>query len=784
METPQANTYASGSAQYVSGDYDVSQRIRASAPDRTFALVDEEAELNAIIDKTSNLNLSSKGRKSNLGEVFIKYINPILLTAVSAFFRLYRLDGSKHVTWDEAHFGKFGSHYIKHEFYFDVHPPLGKLLVALSGYLAGSNGEFTFPSSGSYPEDVNYVAMRAFNCIFGILCTPLAYKTAVVLGFSQFSVWFITLQVIFEMVSLTLSKFILLDSFLLFFTVLSFYCLAHIHRLRMSNTFLTYDGIKWLSITGLSIGCVCSVKWVGMFVTALIGFYIIYDLLIKTYQLRSKKYHITVLEYLLHWLTRIVTLIIIPFVLYLSFFKIHFALLTRSGPGDGSTSTLLQANLEDTSIKIGPRSVGYGSLVTLRSQGLSPNLLHSHPHNYPEGSQQQQVTTYGFKDNNNEFVFEFDLQNGLNNHFATLEADENTTVEYDRLVKDGNTVRLVHSNRGCLLHSHRVAAAITKSHFEVSCYANLANSDSKDDWVIEIQGHEKSPSPDFQNEATDELHPISTNFRLRHKVLGCYLATTGKAYPAWGFQQGEVICKNTVLKQDKNTWWNIEDHVNEYLPNITTKYVPPKPRFWKEFILINYGMMASNNALVPDPNKYDNLASEWWEWPILRAGLRMGSWSANQAKYFLIGNPAVTLFSTFSLGVLAIYYVVVLWRWQRQKLVYQNVFDTNLNQLIAQSILPVSGWILHYLPFILMGRVTYLHHYVPAQYFATFVAGCILETLIYKPFKNHRVVVWVAFGISYTITVGLFLYLSPLSLGMTTSAKDYNHLKFFSSWMI
>lgn len=777
-----SDPYTSGSKKYAHDSELVSRRPQRGEGTN---IEDESGlDLDHIISKTSNLNIGSQSKTLDFQTAFIKYINPLLLTAVSAFVRLYKIDALKSVAWDEAHFGKFGSYYIKHEFYFDVHPPFGKLLVALSGYLAGFDGNFKFGSGLSFPKDLDYVTMRVFNCVFGILCTPLAYQTAVLMGFSQFTVWFITLQVVFETVALTLSKFILLDSFLLFFTVLCFFCLIHIHRLRVTDQLLTFRGIKWLVFTGMSIGCVCSVKWVGILVTILIGLYIIYDLLIKTYQLGSTRYPISVAKYLQHWISRIVSLIFIPIVIYLMFFKIHFLLLSGSGPGDGSLSTLMQASLNGSRIKYGPRSVAYGSLVTLRSQGLSPNLLHSHPHNYPEGSQQQQITTYGFKDNNNEFLIEFDLQNQKNNHFATLEPDENTTVDYHRIVKDGETIRLVHNNRNCLLHSHKIPSFFSKAHYEVSCYASLANSDLKDEWVIEVQSHEKSPAPEFQNEAKDEIHPISTNFRLRHKVLGCYLATSGKSYPAWGYQQGEVICKRSYLKQDKSTWWNFEDHVNEDLPNNTAKYIPPKPRFWKEFILINYGMMASNNALVPDPNKFDKLSSEWWEWPILNSGLRMGSWSSTNFKYFLMGNPAVTWTSTFSIGVLIVFYMVQLWRWQRQKLHYKTIFDPNWDQFISQSVLPILGWILHYLPFVIMGRVTYLHHYVPAQYFATFVTGFIMEALVYRPLKNYKYVVWVLFSIAYVAIVGTFWYISPLSLGMPGPVADYRYLKLLSSWMI
>lgn len=51
--------------------------------------------------------------------------------------------------------------------------------------------------------------------------------------------------------------------------------------------------------------------------------------------------------------------------------------------------------------------------------------------------------------------------------------------------------------------------------------------------------------------------------------------------------------------------------------------VPPgepgqyKSPFIHDFIHLNVAMMTSNNALVPDPDKQDDLASQWWQWPIL-----------------------------------------------------------------------------------------------------------------------------------------------------------------------
>ena len=150
------------------------------------------------------------------------------------------------------------------------------MLVGLSGYLAGYNGSFEFKSGEKYPEDVNYTFMRLFNSTFGALCIPLAYFTARELNLRRPAVWLVTMMVLFENSYATISRFILLDSMLLFFTFTTVLCWARFHRLQRES--FSPEWFLWLFLSGISIGCVCSVKWVGLFCTALVGIYTAEDL--------------------------------------------------------------------------------------------------------------------------------------------------------------------------------------------------------------------------------------------------------------------------------------------------------------------------------------------------------------------------------------------------------------------------------------------------------------------------------------------------------------------------
>ncbi|ANZ77296.1 BA75_05005T0 [Komagataella pastoris] len=733
-------------------------------------------ELIEKIDSDSTSRVFQEEPVTSILTRYEPYVAPIIFTLLSFFTRMYKIGINNHVVWDEAHFGKFGSYYLRHEFYHDVHPPLGKMLVGLSGYIAGYNGSWDFPSGQEYPDYIDYVKMRLFNATFSALCVPFAYFTMKEIGFDIKTTWLFTLMVLCETSYCTLGKFILLDSMLLLFTVTTVFTFIRFHNenSKPGNSF-SRKWWKWLLLTGISIGLTCSVKMVGLFVTVLVGIYTVVDLWNKFGdQSISRK------KYAGHWLARFIGLIAIPIGVFLLSFRIHFELLSNTGTGDANMSSLFQANLRGSSVGGGPRDVTtLNSKVTIKSQGLGSGLLHSHVQTYPVGSNQQQITTYSHKDANNDWVFQL-----------TREDPRNSFKEPHYIV-DGMSVRLVHSNTGRNLHTHQVAAPVSSSEWEVSCYGNETIGDPKDNWIVEI-------ADQYGSEDKLRLHPLTSSFRLKSATLGCYLGTSGASLPQWGFRQGEVVCYKNPFRRDKRTWWNIEEHTNPDLPNPPEDFVLPRTHFLKDFVQLNLAMMATNNALVPDPDKEDNLASSAWEWPTLHVGIRLCGWGDDNTKYFLIGSPATTWTSSVGIVIFLLLLLVYLIKWQRQYVIFPSVqtpvepadtktvasFDKSdsFNLFLMGGLYPLLGWGLHFAPFVIMSRVTYVHHYLPALYFAMIVF-CYLVSLLDKKL-GHPALGLLIYVALYSLVIGTFIWLSPVIFGMDGPNRNYSYLNLLPTWRV
>lgn len=264
----------------------------------------------------------------------------------------------------------------------------------------------------------------------------------------------------------------------------------------------------------------------------------------------------------------------LPLMIYMFCFKLHFLILNRSGPGDAQMSSLFQAHLHGNDFGNNPLG-GYtgqgssqtvlcscssswllsrtepviGSRLTLKNMGYGGGLLHSHVQTYPVGSQQQQVTCYHYKDSNNDWIIT-----------PTWEDEPYDDKGPLRYLENGHVIRLVHASTGRNLHSHTVPAPVSKQNHEVSCYGNATIGDSNDYWIVEVVDdlvRGKKP------ENVKRVHSLTTRIRFRHQNLGCYLRAANSVLPQWGFKQVEVSCTKDNDKWDEHTYWNIESHYND-----------------------------------------------------------------------------------------------------------------------------------------------------------------------------------------------------------------------------
>lgn len=225
--------------------------------------------------------LQGNVHESNLfqSKTTIWWITFSLLCGATSLTRYYKVLEPDHVCWDETHFGKMASWYINRTFFFDVHPPLGKMLIALSGKLSGYDGTFPFEKPGDKYDGARYQGMRLFCTTLGALVIPLTFLSIWEMTKSLEATFIGTLLLLCDVGFMTLNRYILLDPILLFFMSCSIYGCFKVST-------LTNDGLlpfsprmlSWQIFLGTSLACTMSVKFVGLFVVLFVGLRTVADL--------------------------------------------------------------------------------------------------------------------------------------------------------------------------------------------------------------------------------------------------------------------------------------------------------------------------------------------------------------------------------------------------------------------------------------------------------------------------------------------------------------------------
>ena len=108
------------------------------------------------------------------------------LLGAGVLTRFYGLAWPDEVVFDEVHFGKFITGYLTGQYFFDIHPPTGKLLIAAVAWASGFRGTQPFQKIGeAYRVGTNLFALRALPAAFGAALPPLLFSLARLCGMYQ-----------------------------------------------------------------------------------------------------------------------------------------------------------------------------------------------------------------------------------------------------------------------------------------------------------------------------------------------------------------------------------------------------------------------------------------------------------------------------------------------------------------------------------------------------------------------------------------------------------------------
>ena len=107
----------------------------------------------------------------------------VLLASIVVHFAFF--GHPKETVFDEVHFGKFVSGYFTHEYFFDIHPPLGKLLIFGAAKLSGFEPGFSFETIGQKFSDNSYKWLRFLPSLSGALLPVVIFLIALEFSISQ-----------------------------------------------------------------------------------------------------------------------------------------------------------------------------------------------------------------------------------------------------------------------------------------------------------------------------------------------------------------------------------------------------------------------------------------------------------------------------------------------------------------------------------------------------------------------------------------------------------------------
>ncbi|KAJ5903810.1 Glycosyl transferase family 39 [Penicillium tannophilum] len=631
-----------------------------------------------------------------------------ILTLLAFITRFWRIDYPNEVVFDEVHFGKFASYYLQRTYFFDVHPPFGKLLFAFVGWLIGFDGGFLFENIGdSYIENnVPYLSLRAMPATLGALTIPVVFLIMWESGYSLPACVLAAGLMVFDNAHVGEDRLILLDSTLVITMALSILCYVRFYKLRHQP--FGRKWWKWLLLTGFCMSCVISTKYVGVFTFVTIGAAVAIDLW-NLLDINRRDGALDMVTWIKHVVARGVGLVIIPFFFYLFWFQVHFTILNRSGPGDEFMSPEFQETLSDNAMTAQSVGIEYFDSISMRHKDTKV-LLHSHWEKYPlrydDGrisSQGQQVTGYPHNDTNNLWQI-----------LPTVPLAEGKS----KSVRNGDVIQLRHVGTDSYLLTHDVASPYFPTNQEFTTISQeLATGERHNDTLFELKIENGKPFQEFRT--------YSSLIKLIHVPTRVAMWTHTTPLPEWGFKQAEINGNKNIL-QSSNIWYaETIEGIEEGSPRLKKEERQVKSlSFLRKYFELQGAMFHHNNALTSS-HPY---ATEPFQWPFLLRGVSFWTKNETRGQIYFLGNPIGWWIASSLLAVFAGIVGADQLSLRRGIDALEEIWGPGTRSRLYNS----TGflflcWAAHYFPFWLMGRQRFLHHYLPSHLASTMVTGALVE---------------------------------------------------------
>jgi len=166
-----------------------------------------------------------------------------LLSFSTRFFRLAHPSG---VVFDEVHFVSMAQWYKARKYFFDIHPPLGKLILALIAWMVDFHTDVPYRNIETPYQDDGYVYMRMWQAFWGALLPLIGFLTVKQMGGSFLAKNLAGFMLLFELSLQTISRNVLLDSFLYAMIGLSFlFALKTWHTIEHLDSDPLYSTYFW-----------------------------------------------------------------------------------------------------------------------------------------------------------------------------------------------------------------------------------------------------------------------------------------------------------------------------------------------------------------------------------------------------------------------------------------------------------------------------------------------------------------------------------------------------------